>query len=558
MTAPTADPTAATSSAADPRTRRGRARAAAPGTVVLGLSVRTWGWLLPALIAAVGGVLRFFRLGTPGTLIFDETYYVKEGWSLANFGYERSWPDEPNPAFEAGDPWVVLGEGDFVVHPPLGKWLIGWGIELFGQANTFGWRFSAALVGTLSILMLGVIAWKLLGSVWLGAIAALLLAVDGEHLVHSRTSLLDIFVMFFVLAGFGLLVADRLQTRGRIDRALTAAGAGASAADLRSHLRARAPWLTPEAWGPSLGMRPYRLAAGLALGCAMGVKWSGLYALAVFGLMTVIWDWGHRRRMGVRHPWRAALLKDAVPAFCSLVPVAFAVYVVSWTGWIVNRGGYYRDWAEQNSGWWDFLPDWLVSLARYHKAAYDFHVGLDSEHTYMSNPWGWIVQWRPTSFYYKTAEAGGQGCAVDQCSSAITSVGNPVVWGLAPLAVLVLLFAWAVRRDWRAEAVLAGLLATWAPWFMYQERTIFTFYTIVMVPFVVLGLTYALGLLWGRQPGAEAGSPRPEGTLVLRRTVVGLVLAGAIMAFAFFWPVWTATWIPREAWEIRMWNPTWI
>ncbi|MGO1440564.1 MAG: phospholipid carrier-dependent glycosyltransferase, partial [Brevibacterium yomogidense] len=43
------------------------------------------GWLVPALIAAVGGMMRFFRLGHPNTLIFDETYYVKEGWSLANF-----------------------------------------------------------------------------------------------------------------------------------------------------------------------------------------------------------------------------------------------------------------------------------------------------------------------------------------------------------------------------------------------------------------------------------------------------------------------------------------
>ena len=51
--------------------------------------------------------------------------------------------------------------------------------------------------------------------------------------------------------------------------------------------------------------------------------------------------------------------------------------------------------------------------------------------------------------------------------------------------------------------LLATLVATWGPWFMYQERTIFTFYTIVMVPFTVLALTYALGLLWGRRTAAS-------------------------------------------------------
>lgn len=527
-------------------------------SAVRGLSPTVLGFLVPALIAALGGLMRFFRLGTPDTLIFDETYYVKEGWSLTQFGHEREWPEDPNAAFEAGDPSGVLETGDFVVHPPLGKWLIGWGIELFGQDDSFSWRFAAAFIGMLSIFVVGVVAWRMFGSVWLGAIASLLLAIDGEHIVHSRTSLLDIFLMFFVLVAFGLLVEDRIRTRRRIDRALAAAGGGAPPGALRTHLGARAAWFMPSAWGPSLGTRPYRLAAGLALGCAMGVKWSGIYALAVFGLLTVAWDWGHRRRMGVRHPWRAALLKDAFPAFMSLVPVAFVVYVASWTGWIVTRGGYYRDWAEVNSGWWDVLPGWLPSLAKYHQAAYDFHVGLSSEHTYMSNPWGWIVQWRPTSFYYQTAGPGEHGCTVEQCSAAVTSVGNPVIWGLAPVAVLVLVFAWVLRRDWRAGALLATLVATWGPWFMYQERTIFTFYTIVMVPFTVLALTYALGLLWGRRPDVGATAAEAPTALRSRRLAVGLVLALAVMACAFFWPVWTATYIPREAWELRMWNPTWV
>ena len=103
------------------------------------------------------------------------------------------------------------------------------------------------------------------------------------------------------------------------------------------------------------------------------------------------------------------------------------------------------------------------------------------------------------------------------------------------------------------------------PWFAYQERTIFTFYTIVMVPFAVLALTYALGLVWGRRPAAS--QPPADGTtgartnptaLRTRRLAVGLVLALAVLACAFFWPVWTGTYIPREAWELRMWNPTWV
>src|SRR5699024_1240745 len=165
---------------------------------------------------------------------------------------------------------------------------------------------------------------------------------------------------------------------------------------------------------------------------------------------------------------------------------------------------------------------------------------------------------------YRTAGPGEHGCAVAQCFAAITSVGNPVIWGLAPLAVIVLAFAWALRRDWRAGALLATLLATWGPWVTYHAPPIFSSYTIVMVPFTVLALTYSLGLVWGRSAGR--GSDRdsaavrrhsPSG-LQARRLAVGLVRALAVLAFGFFWPVWTATYIPREAWELRMWNPTWI
>ena len=41
---------------------------------------------------------------------------------------------------------------------------------------------------------------------------------------------------------------------------------------------------------------------------------------------------------------------------------------------------------------------------------------------------------------------------------------------------------WALRRDWRAGAILAGLAAGYLPWFDYQNRTIYTFYAVAFVP----------------------------------------------------------------------------
>ncbi|MFI6928701.1 phospholipid carrier-dependent glycosyltransferase, partial [Nonomuraea spiralis] len=113
------------------------------------------GWVGPLLLALFGGLLRFVRLGDPKAVVFDETYYAKDAYSLLTYGVERSMlGDAKNPV---ADHRIMAGNLDifrqcpepsecasFVAHPPLGKWMIAVGEWLFGM-NPFGWRFVAAL-----------------------------------------------------------------------------------------------------------------------------------------------------------------------------------------------------------------------------------------------------------------------------------------------------------------------------------------------------------------------------------------------------------------------------
>ena len=178
---------------------------------------RLWGWLGPGLIALVGGVLRFWNLNRPQALVFDETYYVKQAYSLLHFGVEMRVLDslkKPDDAFVGGNQNIFsTTDGDMVVHPPAGKWLIAAGEWLFGSGSGWGWRFSVALVGTLSILVVGRVARRLFGSTALGCIAAFLLAFEGSHFVMSRTGILDIIVSFWALCGFAALLVDRDRSR---------------------------------------------------------------------------------------------------------------------------------------------------------------------------------------------------------------------------------------------------------------------------------------------------------------------------------------------------------
>ncbi|CAM5288467.1 phospholipid carrier-dependent glycosyltransferase [Streptomyces badius] len=119
-----------------------------------------------------------------------------------------------------------------MVHPPVGKWIIGFGEQLFGF-TPFGWRFMVAVLGTISVLLLCRIGRRLFRSTFLGCLAGLLLAVDGLHFVMSRTALLDLIVMFFVLAAFGCLVVDRDHARRRLAAALPVDEEGVLRPDVR-------------------------------------------------------------------------------------------------------------------------------------------------------------------------------------------------------------------------------------------------------------------------------------------------------------------------------------
>src|ERR1700683_2169151 len=202
-----------------------------------------WGWVGPLLVTLFGAFLRFDRLSVPKAVVFDETYYVGDAGAILNHGVEITHVKNADALLAEGKTNILAGtQAELVVHPPLGKEMIAVGEWLFGL-TPFGWRFSVALIGSLSILLLARIVRRMTRSTLLGCVAGLLLAVDGLELVLSRTAILDIFVMFWVLAAFGCLVLDRDWSRGKIADAAMAGTAGAG--------------------GPRLGIRWWRLAAGV-------------------------------------------------------------------------------------------------------------------------------------------------------------------------------------------------------------------------------------------------------------------------------------------------------
>ncbi|PWI16141.1 phospholipid carrier-dependent glycosyltransferase [Streptomyces sp. Act143] len=511
--------------------------------------VRWSGWGGPLLVTLFAGVIRFWHLGSPKAVIFDETYYAKDAWAIVHRGFEVSWDKNANDVIlDVGSKVTIPSDASYVVHPPVGKYVIGLGELMFGF-DPFGWRFMTALLGTLSVLMLCRIGRRIFRSTFLGCLAGALMAVDGLAFVMARTSLLDGVLMFFVLAAFGCLVIDRDKAREKLAAALPADADGLVRPDAHTAENTR------------LGRRPWRWLAGLMLGLAIGTKWNGLYITAAFCVMAVLWDIGSRKVAGARHPYAAVFRRDLGLTFLATVPVAIATYLVSWLGWILSptdgTGGYYRNWAVtdgRNSNWSWLFPDWWRSLWHYEHQVYEFHVGLSSPHTYQSNPWSWIVDGRPVSYFYESPAPGKDGCPVDateKCAREVLAIGTPLLWWAAAFAVLYVLWRWFFRRDWRAGAIACGVAAGYLPWFMYQERTIFFFYAVVFLPFLCLAVAMMIGAIVG-PPGAS------DTRRVAGATGAGVLVLLIAWNFIYFWPLYTGTAIPIDDWRSRMWLDTWV
>lgn len=438
------------------------------------------GWIATVVTTLIAAFTRLWNLGSPHEIMFDETYYVKDAYSIWHLGYEGTWAQNANASFVRGNFSTLSPEASFVVHPPLGKWLIATGMELTGPASSWGWRLAVALAGIATVFLLCRLVWRLFPSPLLVGLAGLFLAIDGVGITESRIGLLDGFIGLFALAAVYCIVRDRQSQRERIARLLEGTAAGALA--------------------PKAGWRPWMISAGVLLGCACSVKWSGLYLLATIGIMTVIWD-GTALRAVKAKVWKLeTLVSRGWGNFMRLVPVAGVTYLLSWFGWFMNPSAYKHGWAaaERAAGRGSWLPDSIADFIEYHRAIYKFHVGLSTPHSYMAKPSGWLLQMRPTSFYWQsndTLGADAYQCDTRNCVRAITSIGNIPIWWAAFVAVFVVVAYVALKRDWRGWVVLAGYIGLYLPWFMYWDRTIFTFYTVAFVPFVVLALTVALG--WG-------------------------------------------------------------
>ncbi|MGN6446115.1 dolichyl-phosphate-mannose--protein mannosyltransferase [Amnibacterium sp.] len=519
--------------------------------------INDWARYGPPAVLVIAAVSRLVGLGYPPHLVFDETYYVKDAWTLIHLGYEGSWLDDAqhplpggftdiNKAFEAGHVDFFSSQAEYVAHPPLGKWIMGMGELLAGGAqDPYGWRLSVAVIGILAVALLMLVAHRMFRTPLVTTLAGGLLAIDNQAIVMSRVGLLDNMVMFFALVGFALVLEDRFFAERRFGEWLMRRRRGGGD------------------WGPTLFWRPWLIGAGVAFGLCSAVKWSGIYFLAAFALYAAGSDLLLRRRAGIRRWYLGSLLKQAPVLFVSTVPVALVAYLLGWTGWFVTAGGYDRQFVQDGghrfTGLLAWVPVPLQDLWQWTSSIYQFHIGLDTSHPYMAPAALWPIIARPTSMWW---DSNAGSCGAGSCVSAITDLPNPLIWYAAIAASIYLVVRFIRRREWQAALILMGFVGGYLPWLQYPNRTMFFFYSIAFEPYMLLALAATIGLMVVKPPAADSPdelvAAEASYGLRIRRIVVAVFVVAAVVLSAFFFPLSSGLPVPYWFWHIHMWSPTWI
>jgi len=149
-------------------------------------------------LLALSFILRIAWLDRPpGSLIFDEKYYVNVARIILGRPHDLDvYPD------------AVPGVDPNHEHPPLAKLIIAFSMFVLGD-NAYGFRLPSVIAGTLSIFVFYLLMKRISRRKTLALVSSFLFSFDNLVFVHSRIATLDIFMLAFMLIGFYFYFAKR-------------------------------------------------------------------------------------------------------------------------------------------------------------------------------------------------------------------------------------------------------------------------------------------------------------------------------------------------------------
>ena len=365
-------------------------------------------------------------------------------------------------------------------HPPFGKIMMMWGIQLFGM-TPFGWRFMGALVGVMMLPLMYLLAKQLTKSTKLAFIAMALMALDSMHFTQTRIATIDSYAVFWIMLMYLFMIRYVQMDWGTVSLRRT---------------------LIP------LGL------CGVTMGFAWATKWIGFYASA--GL-AVLYFWKvaseiARAGEAVKARWKRAVWSCLFcVAFFVIIPVL--TYYLSYTRQLHVDG--------VTSVFDMFSGEQVNKVVQLQQRIFNYHAGLGGDTHYYRSPWyQWPIIWWPMWYFSGTGYLPDAGMI-----SSISCMGNPAVWWTGLIALIFVLAgaAWKRRAPKAWLIVLIGFASQFLPWVLVPRST-FIYHYFASVPFIILCTVLMLDRLRRR---SDSGF----------RVVTVALLAAALVLFIMFYPL---------------------
>lgn len=454
----------------------------------------------------------FWRLGSPPEVVFDENQTVP--WAQA---------------YLQGLPWA------YTHHPPLPILMISLTIRIFGD-RPFSWRLPSATAGVLLVGITYLLGRRMFASRLAATLAAMLLVCDGLFLVNSRTALHNIFYVTFGALSYLMLFRF--------------------ASDLPRRAQART----------LIGM-------GIALGLCLASK-------LLIPVVTEFLVLGFLEFLLVAKAKHSAsdLTNDSRNRRMLALRLYGSLALVGGLSVLVYEAAFFPNYW---FGWWRGISDQLAYYASIYKR--DTSLGPHGMNPYDSNWWSWPLMLRPV-LYWPVLGRAFDWHDSKFWSAEILALGNPVIcWGVLA-AIPLLALGERTRRNVAGAFIVAGYILYLAMWIPITRYTfVYEYMPALYLGFLALAAVLAecwdgkrrgwehAVLILSLAPAALLGFGTTLGLVVAVATALGysalrwsdpglagkfvcaLFGAATLVAFIYFFPIWTGLPLTTAEFKARMW-----
>ncbi len=542
--------------------------------------------IIISALLIVAAITRFWHLGHPAEIVFDEVHFVAQGRHYLH------------------------GESFLDPHPPLAKLVIAAGILIFGD-HPWSWRVGNATLGTAIVAITYLLGRRMSGSRLVGALAGAIILCDGMYLVDSRYAVIDIvyltcaavaYLLFFrfaqtpdagarrrILPWIGLALGLCLASKFYIPAITFLLVTGFILYVLAKDRPNAAPAALVESKAP-IDSKAKKIKAAAPAPIEIdafdppGIAFTALICI-VLGLVLYLFGetFAHillivLAVLAIRVAeivWRSrsssAVLAWPMPSLASVFE-PMSVGAVALVGSVAAIAYLAVFFPHYWLGWWGGIED----LFKYYSDIVWYEKSVSSAtHPYSSPWWSWPLMLRPIAYWQNFPKTGDV--------QTVWGGGNPLLWWGALTAITITAVKALERPTLTRSFLVIGYLSYLLLW-AWIGRTLFLYHYMASVYFGYLALAILLAecfkeraepwehlaLLLTMTPVFFLGMPLTLGWITFLvvivaygfflmwtpyagRYVAGVFVLVALVLFVYYFPIWVGMPISRSGYYARMW-----